>query len=57
MTRVRAALAGAALPGVALLGAWLTLPACHRDAPAPANAAEVTLVYSGNVDGEIEPCG
>lgn len=31
--------------------------ACAGDAPTGAIADQITLVYSANVDGEIEPCG
>jgi hypothetical protein len=39
---------------------WLLasfLLACSGGAAPEALAGSVTLVYSGNVDGEIEPCG
>jgi hypothetical protein len=35
--------------------AWLL--ACRPDAAAPASERTATLVYTNNVDGEIEPCG
>lgn len=35
--------------------AWLLLVACTKDVPHPAGT--LTLAYSGNVDGDIEPCG
>ena len=44
---------------ISLLGMWLALifatqsSALGQTAPAPA----VTLIYSGNLDGELEPCG
>jgi hypothetical protein len=40
-----------------VVGALALLQGCAAgDAPVAAGGA-VTLVYSGNVDGEIEPCG
>lgn len=47
---------GIALSGFALCG----LSACSSWFPAevkPPPAGRVSVVYSGNVDGEIEPCG
>lgn len=35
--------------------AWLLLAACTQTVPHPAGT--LTLAYSGNVDGDIEPCG
>lgn len=39
-----------------MISALLLAIACGPDVPAPAPGG-VSLVYSGNVDGEIEPCG
>jgi hypothetical protein len=36
--------------------ALLFVLGCHRDT-GPAVATKASLVYTGNVDGEIEPCG
>lgn len=36
--------------------AWL-LMACTQGAPTGDVADRIALVYSANVDGEIEPCG
>ena len=41
--------------GVALGGAFFL--ACNRGDPGPVPGSALSLLYSGNVDGEIEPCG
>jgi len=38
-----------------LLWGLLGLVACSR--PDPTTLPELTLVFSGRIDGEIEPCG
>ena len=47
-----------AVTAVAVWAGLLCAPGCGGDRGAVASdASAVTLVYTGNVDGEIEPCG
>lgn len=40
-----------------VVAASVLLGGCAGGADVPTAVGGVTLVYSGNVDGEIEPCG
>lgn len=38
-----------------MIGVWMALLGCQSTEPV--GDRSLTLIYSGNLDGEIEPCG
>lgn len=45
------------LPPMLLLGGLVLLPGIAAPAAPQATSSGLTLIYSGNLDGELEPCG